>query len=448
MADRSEEPADGIILDGFSLKDLDEESLKGYRNRFASRSPDHPWLVQDDNGLLIKLGGWRVDRKSNTEGLTVAGLLMFGKMESIRDPHAVPQYHVDYRERLSEDPSVRWSDRITPDGTWSGNLFQFYLRVIQKLSKDLKIPFQLSEDMFRKDDTVIHEAIREALTNAMIHADYRGKGGVVIDKFPDRIEMSNPGSLLISREQIREGGISECRNKSLQLMFQMIGLGEKVGSGIDKIVKGWKSQNWRPPGIREQFQPDRVKLILPMVSLIPDHSSVKLHQLFGDKWHHLPSGERLALAIADTEGDVTNVRLREVTANHPADLTKMLQGLVRKGFLVSDGKRRWSRYKLPNASIKYNNINEIGSGPSRDQVGTKSAPSQDQVNILKACREEKTLLELMRVIGRKNRTKFRNQFLKPLLDDGLIEMTIPDKPKSRLQKYRLTPAGSESVSKK
>lgn len=448
LADRSEEPADGVVLDSFSLKDLDEESLKGYRNRFASRSPDHPWLVEDDKGLLIKLGGWRVDRKSNTKGLTVAGLLMFGKMESIRDPHAVPQYHVDYRERLSEDPSVRWSDRITLDGTWTGNLFQFYLRVIQKLSKDLKIPFQLSEDMFRKDDTVVHEAIREALTNAMIHADYRGQGGIVIDQFPDRIEMSNPGSLLISREQIREGGISECRNKSLQLMFQMIGLGEKVGSGIDKIIKGWKSQNWRPPGIREQFQPDRVKLILPMVSLIPDQSSVKLHQLFGDKWHHLPSGERLALAIADTEGDVTNVRLREVTANHPADLTKMLQGLVRRGFLVSDGKRRWSRYKLPSASIKSNNINEIESGPSRHQVGTKSGLSQDQVKIIQSCSEAKSLLELMNSCGRKNRTKFRNQFLKPLLSMGLIEMTIPDKPKSRLQKYRLTSAGVEAMRKK
>lgn len=85
--------------------------------------------------------------------------------------------------------------------------------------------------------------------------------------------------------------------------------------------------------------------------------------------------------------------------------------------------------------------------PSQNQVGTKSGLSQDQVNILGTCREEKTLLELMHVIGRKNRTKFRNQFLKPLLNGELIEMTIPNKPNSRLQKYRLTEKGQKNLDK-
>ena len=44
------------------------------------------------------------------------------------------------------------------------------------------------------------------------------------------MEMSNPGSLLISFNQLIRGGVSECRNKSLQVMFQMLGLGEKAGS--------------------------------------------------------------------------------------------------------------------------------------------------------------------------------------------------------------------------
>ena len=47
----------------------------------------------------------------------------------------------------------------------------------------------------------------------------------------------------------------------------------------------------------------------------------------------------------------------------------------------------------------------------------------------------------MLVSGRSNRTKFRDQVLKPLMEAGWIEMTIPDKPTSRLQKYRLTDKG-------
>ncbi len=71
---------------------------------------------------------------------------------------------------------------MTVDGTWCADLFQFYERVIQKLTAELRIPFQLEPDLLRRDDTLVHEAIREALVNAMIHADYRGQGGIVIDK--------------------------------------------------------------------------------------------------------------------------------------------------------------------------------------------------------------------------------------------------------------------------
>lgn len=124
--------------------------------------------------MLSKLGGWRRDRKTGTEGVTVAGLLMFGRDETLRE--GVPGYHVDYRERLSDDPAERWSDRLTADGTWQPNLFQFYLRVVQRLVADLKLPFQLDADLFRKGETEVHEAIREALVNALIHADYNGQG--------------------------------------------------------------------------------------------------------------------------------------------------------------------------------------------------------------------------------------------------------------------------------
>jgi len=84
-------------------------------------------------------------------------------------------------------------------------------------------------------------------------------------------------------------------------------------------------------------------------------------------------------------------------------------------------------------------------GPSRDQVtvqtGTKSALSRHQVGILLNCLKESELRELMIIPGRSDRTKFRRQVLNPLLEQGLIEMTIPDKPRSSKQKYRITEKG-------
>ena len=81
------------------------------------------------------------------------------------------------------------------------------------------------------------------------------------------------------------------------------------------------------------------------------------------------------------------------------------------------------------------------SGPSRDQVGTKSGLSRDQADIMRKCFEDRAIGALMQIAGRSNRTKFRHQVLKPLLEDGWIEMTIPEKPTSSNQKYRTTELG-------
>ena len=89
---------------------------------------------------------------------------------------------------------------------------------------------------------------------------------------------------------------------------------------------------------------------------------------------------------------------------------------------------------------------QIGStpqveGPSRDQVGTKSGLSRHQVQVLEEALEPRAIGDLMELCGRSNRTKFRDQVIRPLLDAGLLEMTIPDKPRSSQQRYRTTEAG-------
>jgi ATP-dependent DNA helicase RecG len=86
--------------------------------------------------------------------------------------------------------------------------------------------------------------------------------------------------------------------------------------------------------------------------------------------------------------------------------------------------------------------------PSRHHVGTKSELSHNHVKILESCMTEKTLLELMKVVGRKDRTKFRVQLIYPLITAGLLKMTVPDRPNSRLQKYRLTAAGEDIIKKR
>jgi predicted transcriptional regulator len=83
--------------------------------------------------------------------------------------------------------------------------------------------------------------------------------------------------------------------------------------------------------------------------------------------------------------------------------------------------------------------------PVAPRVSTKLALSRHQVEILHKCHEDSALVDLMAITGRSDRTKFRQQVLHPLLEDGLIEMTIPDKPRSSKQRYRLTDKGRSIV---
>ncbi len=86
-----------------------------------------------------------------------------------------------------------------------------------------------------------------------------------------------------------------------------------------------------------------------------------------------------------------------------------------------------------------------GEPSGRDQVGTKSGPSGDQVQVLAAALDARSITDLMEVAGRASRSKFRDQVLRPLLETGLLEMTIPDKPRSSKQQYRTTDAGRRTL---
>ena len=251
FADADEQhPSDCRILKNYTIDDIDIETVQAYRQKFSISSPDHPWLTLSVLDLLKKLGGYRKDRETGEEGFTVAGLLMFGKNEAITDVECTPNFFPDYREHLTEDENVRWTNRICADGTWEANLFNFYQRVLPRLQSVLPKPFRL-EGNTRKDDTPAHIAVREALINLCVHADYTEDASLVVRHNTNSFIFSNPGVMLVSKEQYYSGGESVCRNKSLQKMFSMLGVAEKAGSGTDKILKGWREANWRTPMLNE-----------------------------------------------------------------------------------------------------------------------------------------------------------------------------------------------------
>lgn len=373
LAEQVEDERDARILTGFGMNDLDAESLRIYRQMLRDEKPGHPYLEQDDADFIESLRGWRRDRQTGEAGLTIAGLLMFGKWAAIQE--AMPHYFLDYQERPEAKTELRWVDRLVPDGTWTGNLFEFYRRVYRKLVADLKVPFALKEGQ-RQDDTPVHVALREALVNTLVHADYTGRVSVLVVKRPDMFGFRNPGGLRLPIEQVLRGGESDCRNRILHQMFLLIGLGERGGSGVPKIYSGWKSQHWRPPALQEKPEPEQTLLMLQMADLLPEPVLVHLRNRFGSQFEDLDYIGRLVMATAAMERVVSHKRLLEICGAHPHDLSLLLARLVRQGLLESDGKSRGMVYFLPGESLP--TPDQVFVGPTFPSVVAGSVGSSSE----------------------------------------------------------------------
>lgn len=258
LRDQTERTMDMEVLEKVPMTDLNYDTIHGYRNSHRTLKEGHPFERLDDYEYLRSIGAAAISEEDGQLHPTAAGMLMFGNEYDI--VRHFPEYFLDYREEM--DPTTRWSDRVqSSSGEWSGNVCDFYFRVYNKIIKDVKVPFKMSGGE-RVDDTPIHKALREALANCLINADYHGVRGVVIRKEPDKLVLANPGYVRTGKKQMRLGGESDPRNKTLMKMFNLINIGERAGSGVPNIFNVWEDEGWEEPIIEERFDPDRTILSL------------------------------------------------------------------------------------------------------------------------------------------------------------------------------------------
>lgn len=238
---------DAKVLEKMDMTVFCKDSVKGYRNFFRSTHTNHLWNNEDDEMFLRKIGAIGIGEDGKYHP-TAAGLLMFGyEYEITRE---FPNYFLDYQENRSLG-ATRWTDRIvSTSGDWSGNVFDFVIEVLRRMQQGLKVPFVLKGNQ-RVDDTPIHKLLREAVTNMVVHADFYGRQGLVIQKSTEGYKLSNPGSVRISITEAINGGISDPRNGIMLKIFSLIEFGERAGSGLYGICKVWEKVYHTPATIEE-----------------------------------------------------------------------------------------------------------------------------------------------------------------------------------------------------
>ena len=190
----------------------------------------------------------------------------------------------------------------------------------------------------------MHIALREAFVNCLIHCDYTVSSNIIVESYRNKYVFTNPGTLLISLSQYYIGGESKCRNQSLQKMFMQIGDAEKAGSGADKIIKGWKSANYKNPDLEEGT--DKVRLTLPLESILSDDVLNTLKQVYGDEVVSIDHEKLLVLAACASDGYTSNFRIQLVLEKHPSDITQLLKSMCQDGYLISSGIGKGTTYNL------------------------------------------------------------------------------------------------------
>lgn len=271
---------DNKLLTDIDVSVFCPDTVRSYRNIFKLVRQNHLWNKEDDAMFMRRIGAVREDKDTGKFHPTVAGLLMFGYEYEITA--VFPNYFLDYQENRTNGIYARWTDRITSQsGDWSGNVFDFILRVIPKLQSDLKVPFMFRGN-FRDEDTPLHKTVREATVNMLANADFYGRRGVVVQKSAEGFKFANPGSMRVSLTEALQGSASDPRNGMMMKMLAMVEYGERAGSGLQGIFKTWQSVYHCEPKLEVTTSGgvDRTTLTLGFEGHQPDIEAMKL--LYGN----------------------------------------------------------------------------------------------------------------------------------------------------------------------
>lgn len=239
-------------------------------------------------------------------------------------------------------PNSLWDTYSAFANTYGGTIL---LGVVEHTEeKDKSKRFEIvgveDADKIRKDDTLQHKAVREAVTNMIIHADLMLNGILRIEKYDDRIVLTNPGLLKLPIEQIYHGGESKARNQRMQNMFRMIGYGENLGSGFPLILNAWNEKHWIRPELVEQPELMQVKLTLyfendPVNDPIND--PIKL-----------TDRQNMILQMFDEDKTLSRERLCEKTGLSDATIKREIAYLRRVGKLMRIGSKKTGSWLVNN----------------------------------------------------------------------------------------------------
>lgn len=250
---------DNLPAEGFTLADLDLESVITFKERVNARYPQKQYMEMSHEQFLTEIGACYKDRNTGNLKIRKGALLFLGRCNAIKE--LFPHFHLDFFNRRGGNP--RWIDRVSDDepSDCEINIYNFYNIVYEKTRMALHEAFELDSTQQRIPVSTYDETLRECLINCLAHADYaQGYPGIKIEMFDGWFRFVNPGKMLVSIGQFQRGGDSRPRNEIVMKLFRLLGLSERQGFGGPLIYKSAASCAFRRPEIVTDLEKTELRI--------------------------------------------------------------------------------------------------------------------------------------------------------------------------------------------
>ena len=432
-----------VFADADIATGIDADTLDWYMRKFYQHNPDEQ-EISDHTEFLLK---WHFAKYvQDAPVLTRGAVMLFGKIQFVRGLIIRPvldyqRYDIRFENWINTGD---WQDRKEFEGnlftTWQG-LMERYLRLADHASRI--DPATMS----RIDEPPDLLAFRESAANLLIHQDYRSGAKATIRWFIDWMQFQNPGDA--RGALLLESHTSIPRNPIIVDAFRRIRLSEEAGTGIPKISKNWHDLAYRPPQIKN----DKIDKFFAVALAKEPLMTEAMREIFASM--ELPKEQAEILAAASAQGTITKIDAIMAIGGDRRQARTAIDALLEQELLFVEAEDRYIlaesvRDKISKQTAKTGgNVEDFQDLPHMNPTSTPHDPHmypsnlKQIVKILHRSKKEMARSELQKALKLVDRVHFLREYLQPSLERGLIEMTLPDKPKSKKQKYRLTESGRD-----
>lgn len=440
---------EGHIYTHLSVSDLDGQLFEKARLLIRNYKSDHPWLLTDDDQMLRDSVLWKKDFATGQEGLTLAAALIFGKDTTIQS--ILPAYKVEAMVRIADKD--RWDDRIT----LRTNLIDTYLTLKQFINKHLPEKFFMEGDQ-RID--LRDKIFREVVGNIIVHREYTSPLSTDLIITGDSVTVTNPNKPLFHGPIDPAGFNPFPKNPNIRKFFTAFGWTDEIGSGIRNTHKYLPLyvQGAKPLFIEH----DTFKTVVPLVFVTLGYYAKQLAA-----WLDLP-----AKAMDRIQPALGNIALPSILANKEWQDVLLhlvpswqLNGtqLLRESWPENQPFTKKKKISVPSSSKKGTQLvkkgakldyktntdyqedikTEMKKVPGWNEKGTRLIQKKSQylISILVLTSDPSSLSELLSAFNYKNEKSFRDKYILPLRQAGLISLTKPHKPTDPENKYIITEKG-------